>query len=48
MVSLDERDGFDDFESEVSSSDEFTAIPGSHSQTQKKPVKSGKFVVTRN
>ncbi|CAH3032263.1 unnamed protein product [Porites lobata] len=40
VVSMDETDGFDDFESDLSSSDELVTIPGSHSQSQKKGVKS--------
>lgn len=43
MMSLDEMDGFDDFESEVSSSEETTAVQRTHSQSQQKNVKSGKF-----
>lgn len=46
MVSMDETDGFDDFESDLSSSDELVTIPGSHSQSQRKGVKSGKFLVS--
>ncbi len=42
MMSLDEMDGFDDFESEVSSSEENTAIQRTNSQSQKKSVKTGK------
>lgn len=36
-------DGFDDFESEVSSSEETTAVQRTHSQSQQKNIKSGKF-----
>ena len=43
MRSLDEMDGFDDFESEVSSSEDTTALQRTHSQSQQKNVKSGKF-----
>lgn len=46
VVSMDETDGFDDFESDLSSSDELVTIPGSHSQSQKKGVKSGEFFVS--
>lgn len=42
MMSVDEMDGFDDFESEVSSSEENTIIQRTHSQPQKKSIKSGK------
>jgi len=35
-------DGFDDFESEVSSSEETTALQRTHSQSQQKNVKAGK------
>lgn len=42
MMSLDEMDGFDDFESEVSSSEENTVIQRTQGQSQKKSVKSGK------
>ena len=42
MMSLDEMDGFDDFESEVSSSEENTAAQRTHSQSQQKSIKSGK------
>ena len=42
MMSLDEMDDFDDFESEVSSSEENTAAQRTHSQSQQKSVKSGK------
>ena len=47
MVSMDETDGFDDFESDLSSSDELVTISGSHSQSQKKGVKSGEFFCQR-
>ena len=43
MRSLDELDGFDDFESEVSSSEETTALQRTLSQSQQKNIKSGKF-----
>lgn len=43
MRSLDEVDGFDDFESEVSSSEETMAVQRTHSQSQQKNIKSGKF-----
>jgi len=42
VVSVDEIDGFDDFESDMSSSEEVTTIPGTHSQSQKKSIKTGK------
>lgn len=45
MTSLDAVDGLDDFESEVSSSEENTAISRTHSQSQKKSVKSGEFSI---
>ena len=35
-------DSFDDFESDLSSSDEGTAILGTHSQSQKTIIKAGK------
>lgn len=46
MVSMDETDGFDDFESDLPSSDELVTIPGSHGQSQKKGVKSREFFVS--
>ena len=49
MVSFDEMDGFDDLESDVSSSEEVTASSaGTHSQSQKKSVKSGKYCIINN
>lgn len=42
MMSFDEMDGFDDFESEVSSSEDSTVIQRTQGQSQKKSVKSGK------
>ena len=41
VTSLEEVDGLDDFESEVSSSEENKATKKAHSQPQKKSVKSG-------
>ena len=41
VTSLEEVDGLDDFESEVSSSEENKATKKTHSQLQKKSVKSG-------
>lgn len=40
MTSLDEMDGFGDFESE--SSEENAAMAGTHNQSQKKSIKTGK------
>ena len=40
----DELDGFDDFDSEVSSTDDVAASCGAHSQPQKKSIKVGKAI----
>ena len=40
----DELDGFDDFDSEVSSTEEVASSCGAHSQPQKKSIKVGKAI----
>ena len=40
----DELDGFDDFDSEVSSTEDVASSCGTHSQPQKKSIKAGKAI----
>ena len=47
MVSSDERNGFDDFDSGISIDDDSLLVSGTQSQTKTKQSKTGRFEIQR-